>query len=79
MAKPIIQIQIKGDHTSGNTTILYDINRMLKDQGYNSKMPASSYDSENSAHLENDIHIIQIRVIQVQNMKEELRKEVHHG
>lgn len=75
MNKPIIQIQIKGDHTAGSTSLLHDINQMLKGQGYQSKMPASSYDNEHSAQLENPIHIIQIRVIQVGNMRNELRKE----
>lgn len=73
MAKPIIQIKIEGPEGSGKTMLAQSLATVIGNQaGYEVTSPASSYDSEDSFHLENDFHIIQIR-------EKKTRKEVGRG
>jgi ABC-type branched-subunit amino acid transport system ATPase component len=66
MTKPIIQIKIEGPQGSGKTTLAQIIVDALEAiEGYKTTTPASSYDAEDSFHLENKRNILQIRTKQV--------------
>lgn len=65
MAKPIIQVKIEGPQGSGKTILAQSIASVLRRNGnYRVTSPASSYDNEESLHVEDDFHIIQIRTRQ---------------
>lgn len=71
MPKPIIQIKIEGPQGSGKTRFAKALINAASSR-YKIISPASSYDDEDSCHLEDDFHIVQIRTRQT-------RKEVTNG
>lgn len=63
MDKPIIKINIEGIQGSGKSTLANKIARFLNKE-YSSRNPISSWDSDDSYHLQNDFNIVEIRTIQ---------------
>lgn len=63
--KNIIQVKLTGPSAAGNGWIAKSIaEHFEKEKGFKKISPASSYDPDDSYHLENDETIIQIRTRQ---------------